>query len=109
VAGRHLHAAGGAEVADREVVHRRGDEADAHHVEAGLEQPLDQIPLERHARRPHVATHHDRLAGAEIALVEDGGKGEPDGFRLRLVDLARIDATDVVGLEDPRHVRPARS
>src|ERR1700730_14470726 len=108
MAGGGLHPPGGAFVADGEVVHRRGGEPDVEHVEAGLADALDQGRREPRAAAPHVARHHHRVAAGAVLGVEDVLESEADPVRYLLVDLRRVDAAHVIGLEDSRHRSSAR-
>ena len=107
VRGGDLHAAGRAQVADREVVHRRRRETDVDHVEAGGGQTLDERRGERRRGGPHVARDDHALAAVgAIVLVEDAGEGAADPAGHRFVELARVDPANVVRLEDACHGNP---
>ena len=106
VAGGDLHAAGGAEVADGEVVHRRGGEADVDDVEPGRAQALDQ-------RRVRAAGCASACRGApppccrcaRSSASSTCWKARPILRAISSSSSVGIDAADVVGLEDSCHGR----
>ena len=110
VAGRHLHAAGGAQVPDREVAHRRGDQADRAprrgRLRAGPRPARARAARSRAACRARPRWSCRRRGRSRSSTT---GNARPIALRHRLVDLGRVDAADVVGLEDSCHVTPSRS
>ena len=91
----------GGEHRGRRVERSRGEvdevgrrEADVDHVGAGERGPLDEGAAQRDGRRPHVVADHDRRARGEPDERVADALG--DGF----VDLVRVDAANVIGLED---------
>ncbi len=105
---RDLCAARCLQVADREVVHRRGGETDVDDIEACRGEPFDEGLGQRHRRRPHVARHHDAVGAREIDLVENIAERLPDLAGGGFIELRRIDAADVVRLENACHGKPSR-
>ena len=106
MAGRDLDSARGAEPAGGEVVHRRRGEADVEDVEAGAGQPVAERRRQRHAVRTHVATDDDRarpLSALIACELDEVTERHADPARQLLVQLSRIEAADVVGLEDSCH------
>ena len=65
-------------------------------VDALFGDAVDERGLERGRRQPHVVAHRD-LARSKVR-----GKRGADRPGSSLVDVIRIDAADVVGLEDVR-------
>ena len=108
VAGGGLDAAGRLQMADREIVHRRGRETDVDHVEARFDQTLGERRRQAFPRRPHVARDHHGVAEGAVLLVEHELEGEADLLGQRLVELLRHDAADVVCLENAGHGDPFR-
>ncbi len=109
VAGRDLNAAGRAEVAGGEVVHRRRGEADVENVEPGRGEPRAQCRGQRHAVVAHVSADDDGAGQgrALVALERDQAlERHADPPRQLLVQLPRVEAAHVVRLEDPCHVAP---
>ena len=103
---RDLDAAGCAELAGGEVVHRRRGETDVQDIEACRGQSVAERLGQRHAVRTHVAADDDRT-GAFRALVarelDEVTEAHADPARQLLVQLSRIEAADVVGLENSCH------
>ena len=87
-------APGRVELAGREVDDVGGAQADVGHVGAGQGRALDERGGERDRRRPHVVADDHLLGAGEM------GEGVADPARERLVDLFRVHAANVVGLED---------
>ena len=97
VGGRDHHAAVRAEETVCMVGHRGGAQADVDDVRALLRDAAGQPLEERLGVRTHVAPHDDLLR------VGEDDECAPDLLREFRVDLLRIDAPDVVGLEYTRH------
>src|SRR5262249_21645739 len=92
----HLEPAVEAEAADREIEHLGADEPDVDHLRSRGRRALDRRA--RHTRRgaPHVTPDGDPL---RLELLDVRAADLP---RAVLVDLVRVDSTDVVGFEDLR-------
>ena len=103
VAGGDLDAAGGPEVPDGEVVHRRRREADVDDGEAGGPQAVGERGRERRRGGPHVAADDHLPAAREVLRIEDAAEVVADGECQLLVDLVGVDAAHVVRLEDAAH------
>ena len=81
---------------DGEVEHGRGGEADVDHVHPAGVQPVRERGEKRVGACAHVSPHRDfSPLGKKAAL----GKAFPDAIGGVLVEIVRIDPTDVVGLE----------
>jgi len=93
VAGRE-HRAGRIELARREVDDVGGAKADVGHIRARERRTLDEGRGERHRRRPHVVTDDHLLGSGEVR------ERVADLARERLIDLIRVNAANVVSLED---------
>ena len=106
VARRDLDAAGGAEPAGGEVVHRRRGETDVQDIEARRGQSVAERLGQRHAVRTHVAADDDRTGAFRSLIaceVDEVAESHADPARQLLVQLSRIEAADIVGLEDSCH------
>ena len=66
-------------------------------------QPVAEGVGHRGRGRPHVVADHDALSAREVFGVQDGAEVEADRVGELLVELVRVDAADVVGLEDATH------
>ncbi len=84
------------ELADREVDHLRAHEPEVENVGAAVRRALDRRGSHGRRRDAHVATDRDR-ARLEVLDVRP-----PDAVGAVLVQLARVQPADVVGLEDTR-------
>jgi hypothetical protein len=82
------------ERADGVVEHLGPDHADVHHVRAAVRGAADGRLRHRGRRQPHVTADGDRL---RLELLDVGAA---DRVGALLVELGRIEAPDVVGLED---------
>ena len=91
---RHLDAAVEPEPADGEVDHLRPDHPQIEHVRACCGGAFDRGCRHRRRREPHVPADRDP---ARLELLDVGA---PDRPCSGLVELRRVDAADVVCLED---------
>src|SRR5215217_5642599 len=82
------------EVADGEIEHLRPDEADVEDLRAGVHRTALRRRRHRRRREPHVPPDGDPLRGELLDV------GSTDSVRPLLVQLGRINPTDVVGLEN---------
>src|SRR5262249_28960267 len=97
VVGRsHGCAAVQPKLADGEVDHLGADEPEAEHVGAGVSRAVRESVGHGGARHAHV------VADGDLAWPELLGIRTPDRIRPVLVELSRIDAPDVICLEDLR-------
>ena len=104
VRGGHLDPAVELEVADREVEHLGADEPDVDDVRPCVSRPLDHGVRHRGRGDAHVPPDRDLL---RLELLDVGAT---DRVATLLVQLRRVDPTDVVRLEDFRveHHRDAK-
>ncbi len=91
---RNLRAAGMISAGDGEIHHVGRQHAVVGDVDALFDDAVDEGRDERRRREPHV------VADGDLARAEIRREAGADGFRAVLVDVVRIDAADVVGLED---------
>ena len=92
--GGHADATVERELADGEVDHLRSHHPEVEHVRAAVDGSVDQRGGHRGRREPHVAPDRDppRLEVLDV--------GAADRVRALFVQFGRIDAANVVGLED---------
>ena len=104
VRSRDLDAAVQVEVADREIDHLGAHEPDVDHVGARRGRSFDHRLGHRRRGEPHVAPDRDLL---RLELLDVGAA---DRVAALLVELRRVDAAHVVGLENLRieHARDAK-
>ncbi len=96
VGGRDGDTAVQLEVADREIDHFGADEPEVEDVGAALRRPADQRRRHRWRRDPHVTPDRDP-PGLELLHVRTA-----DRVSAVLVQLGRVDPSNVVRLEDLR-------
>ena len=94
VRGGDADAAVELELADGEIDHLRPDHPEVEHVGAAVGGAVDQRRGHRRRREAHVAADRDP---PRLELLDVGAA---DRVRAFLVELVRVDAADVVGLED---------
>ena len=99
VRARHHDPAIDRERRRREIEHRRRPEADAHHVDAGARQALDQRRLELGRGQPPVTADRDALAAG---LGQHRGKARPMARASAAEQGLADDAADVVFAQDRR-------